>query len=90
MVLGIIAVIAVIRELRKPAGERTWYGKVGFVPYDFRKPTADRFREIIDKYGPDAVGILVSAKITNEENYLAQKFARAVLGTNNVDHCARL
>jgi predicted molibdopterin-dependent oxidoreductase YjgC len=51
---------------------------------------ADRFREIIEKYGPDAIGILVSAKITNEENYLAQKFARAVIGTNNVDHCARL
>jgi predicted molibdopterin-dependent oxidoreductase YjgC len=51
---------------------------------------ADRFREIIDVHGPDAVGVLVSAKVTNEENYLAQKFARAVLGTNNVDHCARL
>ena len=51
---------------------------------------ADRFREIIDHHGPDAVGVLVSAKVTNEENYLAQKFARAVLGTNNVDHCARL
>ena len=52
--------------------------------------TAERFREIIAKYGPDAIGILVSAKITNEENYLAQKFARAAIGTNNVDHCARL
>ena len=51
---------------------------------------ADRFREIIDQHGPDSVGVLVSAKVTNEENYLAQKFARAVLGTNNVDHCARL
>lgn len=51
---------------------------------------ADRFRNIIDQYGPDSVGVLVSAKITNEENYLAQKFARAVIGTNNVDHCARL
>jgi predicted molibdopterin-dependent oxidoreductase YjgC len=51
---------------------------------------ADRFRAIIDQHGPDAVGVLVSAKVTNEENYLAQKFARAVLGTNNVDHCARL
>ncbi len=51
---------------------------------------ADRFREIIDTHGPDAVGVLVSAKMTNEENYLAQKFARAVIGTNNVDHCARL
>jgi predicted molibdopterin-dependent oxidoreductase YjgC len=52
--------------------------------------SADRFREIIDQHGPDSVGVLVSAKVTNEENYLAQKFARAVLGTNNVDHCARL
>lgn len=52
--------------------------------------TADRFKEIIEKHGPDSVGVLVSAKITNEENYLAQKFARAVIGTNNVDHCARL
>ena len=51
---------------------------------------ADRFREIIDKHGPDSIGVLVSAKVTNEENYLAQKFARAAIGTNNVDHCARL
>jgi predicted molibdopterin-dependent oxidoreductase YjgC len=33
---------------------------------------------------------LASAKCTNEENYLVQKLARAVVGTNNVDHCARL
>jgi predicted molibdopterin-dependent oxidoreductase YjgC len=52
--------------------------------------SAERFRAIIEKYGPDSIGILVSAKITNEENYLAQKFARAVIGTNNVDNCARL
>jgi formate dehydrogenase major subunit len=52
--------------------------------------TADRLNEIIAKHGPDSVGVLVSAKITNEENYIAQKFARAVIGTNNVDHCARL
>jgi predicted molibdopterin-dependent oxidoreductase YjgC len=52
--------------------------------------TADRLKEIIAKHGPDSVGVLVSAKITNEENYIAQKFARAVIGTNNVDHCARL
>jgi formate dehydrogenase alpha subunit len=43
-----------------------------------------------DQYGPDAIGVLSSAKCTNEDNYLTQKFARAVLGTNNVDHCARL
>ena len=52
--------------------------------------TADRFTDIIAKHGPDSVGVLVSAKMTNEENYIAQKFARAVIGTNNVDHCARL
>lgn len=40
--------------------------------------------------GPDAIGILSSAKCTNEENYLMQKFARQVIGTHNVDHCARL
>src|SRR4029077_2246399 len=40
--------------------------------------------------GADAIGILASAKCTNEENYLMQKFARQVIGTHNVDHCARL
>ncbi|MDP2969416.1 MAG: molybdopterin-dependent oxidoreductase, partial [Deltaproteobacteria bacterium] len=44
----------------------------------------------MDRHGPDAIGGLSSAKCTNEENYLFQKFARAVLNTNNVDHCARL
>jgi formate dehydrogenase major subunit/formate dehydrogenase alpha subunit len=38
----------------------------------------------------DALGVLASAKCTNEENYLMQKFARQIIGTNNVDHCARL
>jgi len=52
--------------------------------------TARRLGDIRKQYGPDSIGVLVSAKTTNEENYLAQKFARAVIGTNNVDHCARL
>jgi predicted molibdopterin-dependent oxidoreductase YjgC len=52
--------------------------------------TANNLKKIVDTYGPDSIGVLVSAKITNEENYLAQKFTRAVIGTNNVDHCARL
>ncbi len=43
-----------------------------------------------DTYGPDSIGVLASAKCTNEENYLLQKLARAGLGTNNIDHCARL
>ena len=50
----------------------------------------DRLAAIRDESGPDSVGFFSSAKCTNEENYLFQKFARAVIGTNNVDHCARL
>jgi predicted molibdopterin-dependent oxidoreductase YjgC len=45
---------------------------------------------IKEEHGPDAIAGLSSAKCTNEENYLMQKFMRAVIGTNNVDHCARL
>jgi len=51
---------------------------------------AQRLGTIKDQHGPDSIGVLTSARITNEENYLAQKFARAVVKTNNVDHCARL
>lgn len=51
---------------------------------------AEKLRRIIDEHGPDSVGILGSARGTNEENYLAQKFARLVVGTNNVDCCARV
>lgn len=51
---------------------------------------ANKLEEIKDKDGPNAIALLSSAKCTNEENYLIQKFARAVISTNNVDHCARL
>ena len=51
---------------------------------------AEKFASIRDESGPDSLGFLASAKCTNEENYLMQKLARAVIGTNNVDHCARL
>jgi predicted molibdopterin-dependent oxidoreductase YjgC len=50
---------------------------------------AQRFAEIKEKNGPDALGGLCSARCTNEENYLFQKLFRAGIGTNNVDHCAR-
>jgi predicted molibdopterin-dependent oxidoreductase YjgC len=50
---------------------------------------AERLRGIREKSGPDAIGGLSSARCTNEENYLFQKFIRAVIGTNNIDHCAR-
>lgn len=46
LLLVIVGVAAVIRELGKTAEERDWHGKVAeFVPYDFRMPTADRFRQ---------------------------------------------
>ena len=51
---------------------------------------AEKFKSIRDTHGPDSIGGLASAKVTNEENYIFQKFMRAVIGTNNVDHCARL
>jgi len=60
----------------------TWDEAMGHV--------VNRLLEIRDKYGPDSIGFLVSAKCTNEENYLMQKVARGLIGTNNVDHCARL
>ncbi|KUO65836.1 MAG: NADH dehydrogenase [Gracilibacter sp. BRH_c7a] len=50
---------------------------------------ADKFTEIVQVHGPDTLAALSSAHCTNEENYLMQKFMRAVIGTNNVDHCAR-
>lgn len=50
----------------------------------------DKLSEIKNKSGPDSLAVMASAKCTNEENYVIQKFARAVLGTNNIDHCARL
>jgi len=52
--------------------------------------TASRLKAIKEADGADSIAFLTSAKVTNEENYLLQKFARAGVGTNSVDHCARL
>jgi len=52
--------------------------------------TAKKFVEIKQQSGSNAIGVLASAKCTNEENYLFQKFARQVIGTHSIDHCARL
>jgi formate dehydrogenase major subunit/formate dehydrogenase alpha subunit len=52
--------------------------------------TADKLRQARDEHHPESIGILTSAKCLNEENYLMNKFARQVIGTNNIDHCARL
>jgi predicted molibdopterin-dependent oxidoreductase YjgC len=51
---------------------------------------AEKLSAVKAESGPDSIAVLASAKCTNEENYLLQKFTRAVIGTNNVDHCARL
>jgi predicted molibdopterin-dependent oxidoreductase YjgC len=51
---------------------------------------AQKLTAIRKEYGPESIAGLSSARCTNEENYLFQKFMRAVIGTNHVDHCARL
>jgi predicted molibdopterin-dependent oxidoreductase YjgC len=51
--------------------------------------TANRLREIKEKHGPDAYAAIACARSTNENAYAMQKFARAVMGTNSIDHCAR-
>jgi formate dehydrogenase major subunit len=50
----------------------------------------ERLQALSRQYGPDCIGILGSARATNEDNYAAQKLARVVIGTNNVDCCARV
>jgi formate dehydrogenase alpha subunit len=54
------------------------------------KIVSSRLSDIRAKSGPRSLAFLSSAKVTNEENYLFMKMARAAFGTNNVDHCARL
>jgi formate dehydrogenase alpha subunit len=51
---------------------------------------AERLARIVQESGNSAVGVMASAKCTNEENYLMQKLTRQVIGTHNIDHCARL
>ncbi|RUM87883.1 MAG: hypothetical protein DSZ24_05200 [Thermodesulfatator sp.] len=72
--------------LRKDRGQEfrevSWEEALDFV--------AERLSEIREKYGPEALGVLCSARIPNEDVYVVQKFARAVLGTHNVDNPARV
>lgn len=62
--------------------EASWDEAINYV--------ADKLDSIKQQSGPDAIAGFASARVTNEEDYLFQKFFRAVIGTNNVDHCARL
>lgn len=50
---------------------------------------AAAMRDTVERRGPKAVGMFSCSKATNEVNFLAQKFARAVVGTNNIDSCNR-
>jgi formate dehydrogenase major subunit len=61
--------------------EATWEEALSLV--------ARRLAEIKAKNGPDSIGLISSSKCTNEESYLMQKLARAVVGTNNIDNCSR-
>lgn len=54
------------------------------------KLASSKLLDIKQQSGADSIGVLSSAKCTNEENYLMQKFARQIIGTHNIDHCARL
>ncbi len=73
------------------------YNREDLVDLTFRRATwnealdytVKRLTEIIEKNGPDSFAMASSARATNESNYAAMKFARMVIGTNNVDHCAR-
>lgn len=62
--------------------EASWEEALGLV--------AAKLKEIKEKNGADSIAAFSSARCTNEENYLMQKLMRAAIGTNNVDHCARL
>ena len=62
--------------------ETDWETALGLV--------ANKFVQFKQESGSDSIGVLASAKCSNEENYLFQKFARQVIGTHSVDHCARL
>ncbi|MEW5987065.1 MAG: formate dehydrogenase subunit alpha [Chloroflexota bacterium] len=70
------------RSARPVWREATWDEALDLV--------ADELARIAQTYGGDAIASYASAKATNEDNYVFQKLMRALMGTNNVDHCARL
>jgi predicted molibdopterin-dependent oxidoreductase YjgC len=78
-------------RLTKPLVRRVKGGPLEEVEWDEALDlVATRLKAIKDESGPAAFGAFTSAKCTNEENYVLQKFTRAVMGTNTIDHCARL
>ncbi len=70
---------------------RTEDGKLKKVSWEKALITvSERLLAIKEKYGPDSIAAISSARCSNEENFLMSKFMRAVIGTNNIDHCARI
>ena len=80
------------RRIRKPMIRRQKGAALEEVSWDEAiRFTADKLKAIIKQYGPDSVMGAGSARGPgNETAYLTQKFMRAVIGTNNIDHCARI
>lgn len=82
-----------LENREKPSSQERESSDWNWVETDWEKAldiTANKLSKTIEKNGPNSVGVFTSAKCTNEENYLMNKFARQVIGTNNIDHCARL
>ena len=74
-------------SVRKPKVEDSFIKVDWDIALDF---IAEKLADTVKTYGPNSVMGLASARCTNEENYLFQKFLRVGIGTNNIDHCARL
>ncbi len=72
---------------RKPAAREDWREATWDEALDL---IAERFAATVQAHGADATGVFCCAKATNEDNYVLQKMFRAVIGTNNIDHCTRL
>lgn len=82
-----------VRKWLLDGGKRSAGTRGEWVPVSWEKALdiiVRKFSEIIDQSGPDSLGVFSSAKCSNEENYLMQKFTRQILGSHNIDHCARL
>ncbi len=82
-----------VRKYLLEGGNRTKSDRGEWVEVDWETAlaiTAKKLQYARDTYGSESIGVLTSAKCTNEENYLMNKFTRQVIGTNNIDHCARL
>ncbi len=82
---GVVEFVRHPERLTNPMVRRN--GKLSQITWD---EALDEVAAKFSRYHPDEIAVMSSAKCTNEENYVMQKLARAVLGTQNVDHCARL